>query len=185
MRKLAIALLVVGGGWTIAPSAAAAAVIGQFSWGGDDLFGPVFGFESLTESPPSFDLYLDLVILTVPEGASDPGPIPFNPEAVDDDFDGIADRFLSQLPLGVDLVGFGIAEAFLRATLGTIFLLDADGNRLVDAAGAPLGLTGFGTVAEVEFVEPPTSVPEPGTILLVAAGLVSAFARRRGFPARR
>lgn len=184
MRKLAIAL-VVGSVLTVGASPARAAIIGQFSWSGDDLFGPTFTFESLLPPPLGLDLFLDLRILTLPDDAVDPGLISFNPEGIDEDLDGTADRFISQLPLGIDLTGFEIGAAFLQPSLGTILLLDDLGNPLTDAIGGPSGLIGFGTVAQVDFVEPPAPVPEPGTILLLGTGVLGALARRRGFTGRR
>src|SRR5687768_9571890 len=104
MRMLARAL-VLSMVLSAAATPASAAIIGQFSWGGDDLFGPTFTFEGLSPAPTGVDFYLNLLILSQPDGSSDPGLIAFDPEALDDNMDGVPDRFLSQVPLHVDLAG--------------------------------------------------------------------------------
>lgn len=170
LRVCLSALIVLAGSLTFAaPTASAAAIF--FHWDVDPsggLFGPTFTLENGSGSGYAgffVDLHLDdstvlsSALLTETDlGGGVYGPDPF-----------IAPGAIVQTT--ADFSGLAITNAYLRWDFGTVLLLDADQNVLLN------GLFAEGTSAEVLLTASP--VPEPGTLLLLGGGAAAAILRRR------
>ena len=160
-------------------------VIGEFSWD-DPGTGPTFTFENRSGTALG-GLSLEL--------ETDQGEafFPFTTTiGTDTNGDGIDDQFVAStiIPDGAsalifdDLSALTIIQAFIRSQDSLLFLLDPNGDPLLDVGGAPRGLDGLGTSAQVGVEAVPAPVPEPSTLFLVATGLGAGALRRARRTAR-
>jgi hypothetical protein len=147
-----------------------AATIGTFSWDVElcSVFDPCFTVLNLTD----VDFLHVSVLLDAADGTHTLSP----GSAVQDD--NIVIPSGESLATLDELSGVSISLARLSLSVaqpGTVRLLDETGDVVA-------GLTGAGTSAVIDFVpdEPPDSVPEPGTLMLLGTGLVVLRLRWHG-----
>lgn len=140
------------------PASARADIIGSFSWDDCGLFGPCFSVGNTSDlSAFPMDFTSALVTLSTDQGSIPESLTALMPISIEASAQTVGDYSA----LDISLVTLSLAFS----QPGTISLFDATSGLLI------AGLTTAGETASIDFEPSSQPVPEPSTLVLLAAGI--------------